>query len=658
MDSEFTDAELASRFGVFNIRVYKAPSHHETVVLWSRDISLKAPVLTRVHSECLTGDVFGSLHCDCGQQLVKSLRRIGKQGGILIYLRQEGRGIGLFEKIKSYKLQSQGHDTFDANIMLGHNPDTRSYEMVKTVLKDLDVEKIRLLTNNPSKVSDISNLGIAVEDVLNLTVRPCKYNRKYLNTKRERFSHFSSKENAGYQYQFYASDPRSVREIGLFLNEKTFDPLLKICAAIPLSHDGLYDVKRIDKIDSIIEACHDYPTIHPVLHFSSLNSIAWESDLKEIVSKLSKIDKIQLNDFDLNNLPGLEWLLSSKNIDIPISNEDFNLIRKWKIRRLIKKHQCLVILDDSKGTGKSRSQDALKSQINELLNYGISRIGLAGGFGPDALSSYFFLKRFYRINFSIDSETGVKTGTVTDVDKVKLYLTQLLRNDSPKFEGIQQTKSYLFMNRRHDWETVSIEGKSFLIHPNVFHSGQFPSTTWFAKELMNQIQGCSSFCEIGCGTGVIACILALANPSLKVVATDLNPDASENVRINANHLGLTSRISVRQGDVLDAIGSDEQFDLLFWALPFGFLDPGTPINLEEAQVFDPGYRAIRKLLHSAKQHLKSGGRLLLGFSSDLGNYELLENIAQEVHASIRVVAKTLIQEDAKLQFEVLEFSYE
>lgn len=110
--------------------------------------------------------------------------------------------------------------------------------------------------------------------------------------------------------------------------------------------------------------------------------------------------------------------------------------------------------------------------------------------------------------------------------------------------------------------------------------------------------------------------------------------------------------------MLDNIDPCICFDSIFWALPFGFLDPGTPITMEEAQVFDPGYRAIRKLIQTAKQRLLPGGKLLLGFSSDLGHYELLWSIAQEVHASMKVVAKTQIQEDAKLQFEILELSYE
>lgn len=656
METQFVDAQFHSRFGAFNIRVYNQPLNKETVVLWSRDIPLTEPVLTRVHSECLTGDGFGSLHCDCGQQLNKSLRMISKQGGVLIYLRQEGRGIGLFEKIKSYKLQAQGHDTFEANVLLGHNPDLRFYEMVRIALRDLGVEKIKLLTNNPSKVSDISNLGICVADIVNMVVKPCKYNRKYINTKRKKFTHFFSRDTAMHQYQFYASDPDSVHGIVSFLKGRFLDPLLKICAAIQLDHDGLHNPERLQEIAKIAAACSAHPSLQPVLHFSCAKSKNVIEDLKKVAS-LEWVNKLQLNDFDLNQWASIEWLLSSKKIDLPISSEYFGLFQDQKFRNILKKHQCLVILDDSKGQGKAQKYEVFKAKVDELLKCGINRIGLAGGFGPDALETYFALKRYYRINFSIDAETGVKTGHTTDVAKVKLYLTQLLRSDNPKLEGVEQTKRFLLNNRRTDWETVRIENTTFLVHPHVFYAGKFPSTGWYARELVNRLKNTSSLCEVGCGAGVITCLAAIENPVLKVVATDLNPSAAENTQKNADLFGLSERVSARHGDVLDALTSNERFDSILWLLPFGFLDPGVQINLEEAQVFDPGYRALRKLLQTAKNHLLPDGKLLLGFSSDLGHYDLLKDIAQEANASIKSIAETILEEDQKVRFELLEIRY-
>lgn len=650
---EYTDSQLTSRFGNFHVRVYQETRGKETVVLWSKDRPLVEPVLTRVHSECLTGDSFGSLHCDCRQQLIQSLRRIGQEGGLFIYLRQEGRGIGLFEKIKAYQLQLEGKDTFEANIALGHHPDSRSYEMVKTVLRDLGVHKIKLLTNNPSKVSDITSLGVIVTDIISLAVKPSKYNRKYLNAKKRKFSHFSSNS---YQYQFFANDLEAVEGVGRFLSGQSKDPLLKICAAISLNSSDLNNEQKKHEITRLAQAC--YPSqIQPVLHFSFVDSQDYQSDLRRIKQDLSWVQQIQLNDFDPTHLPSIDWLFSEMQVDIPFSDENFELIKTKKIRDLIYKHRCLVVLDNSKGRGRSPDLKQLQSKIDTLLQYGVHRIGLAGGFGPDALHLYFYLKRFYRINFSIDSESGVRTEGKTDTDKVFVYLSQLLRNDRPKYEGIQQTSSFLSKHRRSQWETVQMEGLTFQIHPKVFHPGKFPSTAWFAKEIKALTHGASSFCEIGCGAGVIACLAAVENPSLKVIATDLNGDASANTLINAQSLGIEHRFSIKQGDVLDGIDAGEQFDVIFWALPFGFLDPGTPISLEEAQVFDPGYRAIRKLFQTAKRHLTDRGKIVLGFSSDLGHVDLLQSLAQEVGANLKTLAETFIQEDKVLKFEMLEVQF-
>jgi methylase of polypeptide subunit release factors len=141
---------------------------------------------------------------------------------------------------------------------------------------------------------------------------------------------------------------------------------------------------------------------------------------------------------------------------------------------------------------------------------------------------------------------------------------------------------------------------------------------------------------------------------MRVTATDINPHASENTKLNAENLGLSKKISVLTGDVLDNIHEEARFDSIFWALPFGFLDPGAQINLEEAQVFDPGYRAIRKFFQTAKDHLKPKGRLLLGFSSDLGHPDLLAEIANEYSFKLVKLKEKAMKEDDEIVFEILE----
>ena len=145
--------------------------------------------LVRIHSECITGDVFGSCRCDCGWQLQNSLDLIGTQGGILIYLRQEGRGVGLSNKLKAYELQEQGMDTVDANLALGLPVDSRNYAVAFQILKYLGIDAVRLLTNNPVKVAAIEHYGISVSERLALAVEPTDDNRAYLKTKQEKLGH-------------------------------------------------------------------------------------------------------------------------------------------------------------------------------------------------------------------------------------------------------------------------------------------------------------------------------------------------------------------------------------------------------------------------------------------------------------------------------------
>jgi 3,4-dihydroxy 2-butanone 4-phosphate synthase/GTP cyclohydrolase II len=145
--------------------------------------------LVRIHSECITGDVFGSCKCDCGSQLAQSIALIASEGGILIYLRQEGRGVGLANKLKAYALQEQGYDTVDANLKLGLPVDNRDYAVAFQILKYMGITNIRLLTNNPSKVSSINNYGINVSERIPLCVEPSDENRAYLKTKEDKLGH-------------------------------------------------------------------------------------------------------------------------------------------------------------------------------------------------------------------------------------------------------------------------------------------------------------------------------------------------------------------------------------------------------------------------------------------------------------------------------------
>jgi 3,4-dihydroxy 2-butanone 4-phosphate synthase/GTP cyclohydrolase II len=160
------------------------------VALVKGDIDPEKPALVRVHSECLTGDIFGSLRCDCGEQLKAALEMIDREGcGVLLYIRQEGRGIGLVNKIKAYALQEQGLDTVEANEKLGFKPDMRNYGIGAQILVDIGVKKMKLITNNPKKMIGLEGYGLSVVEQVSTETEPNKYNRGYLECKKFKMGH-------------------------------------------------------------------------------------------------------------------------------------------------------------------------------------------------------------------------------------------------------------------------------------------------------------------------------------------------------------------------------------------------------------------------------------------------------------------------------------
>ena len=184
------DARLPTSHGEFRIRVFHEENGLDHVALTLGDMEGPDPVLVRVHSECLTGDAFSSLRCDCGPQLDAALQAISERGwGALIYLRQEGRGIGLHAKIQAYHLQDKGADTLDANLHLGLPGDARNYEIAAEILHSIGVSKIALLSNNPDKVKQLQEHGINVQERMSLIAGIGDKNREYLKTKQERMGH-------------------------------------------------------------------------------------------------------------------------------------------------------------------------------------------------------------------------------------------------------------------------------------------------------------------------------------------------------------------------------------------------------------------------------------------------------------------------------------
>ena len=188
---QLSDAWLPTKWGRFKMLTFGEDKNQYSphIVLVSEGFSPGQPTLIRIHSECLTGDIFSSLRCDCGEQLHLALEMLAKQGGVLIYLRQEGRGIGISHKLDAYQLQDRGYNTLEANIHLGFEPDGRDYDAAVQILHELGIHEVRLLTNNPDKIDALSKKGIVIVERIALFSEEHMENKEYLEAKKKWMGH-------------------------------------------------------------------------------------------------------------------------------------------------------------------------------------------------------------------------------------------------------------------------------------------------------------------------------------------------------------------------------------------------------------------------------------------------------------------------------------
>ncbi len=181
-------ANLPTKYGKFRIKAYKQDNQEHLAIMSEDFENIEAPYV-RIHSECLTGDTLGSLKCDCQNQLDLALKFIAQEGGLVIYHRQEGRNIGLLNKVNAYALQDQGRNTIEANLELGFKEDERDYSVVGFIFEDLGVKKLKLITNNPTKIEYVESLGVEIVERIPAITKSNKYNEGYLSTKKEKMGH-------------------------------------------------------------------------------------------------------------------------------------------------------------------------------------------------------------------------------------------------------------------------------------------------------------------------------------------------------------------------------------------------------------------------------------------------------------------------------------
>lgn len=429
-------AALPTKYGNLNIIVWPEDNGKEAVALTTPQLDPSKPVTVRVHSECMTGDVFGSLRCDCGQQKQRSLQQITKsQNGVFIYLQQEGRGIGLSEKIRAYALQEQGYDTHEANILLGHEPDPREYTMVKVILEQLGITDIKLITNNPSKENSLRAFGFNIVERIPLRIQSNKYNKKYLETKKVKFKHFDNGSNNYFYGVTGVQTVENIEFIASHIKSYNLDPFLRIALGIPLNNSIFADEEKKKHLEVLFKTVLKYhPPLVPVLHYTFKNSKPkdYKNEIEQLHKEVPFFKKILLNDLEKDYLEVLSFATKFYLVHFPINDKLLHLVSDPKYSKIARAKKVLTILDNSGGKGVSENIASFERKITMCLNNNINDIGLAGGFGQDNLETFHQLKHYFKINFSIDAETRLKeNGTLSHI-QAETYLDQLLNPEKNK----------------------------------------------------------------------------------------------------------------------------------------------------------------------------------------------------------------------------------
>ncbi|MCH9613942.1 MAG: GTP cyclohydrolase-2 [Chlamydiia bacterium] len=651
---EFTESNLPTAFGTFKIRVYKESRNLETVVLYSENLDTTQPVLTRIHSECLTGDIFSSKKCDCGLQLESALQQIAKDPGVLVYLRQEGRGIGLFDKIKAYQLQENGMDTFDANVAIGHPPDARTYEMAKRALEDLHIDNIKLLTNNPSKIYEMTQMGIEVSERVPIVIEQQEHNESYLQTKQAKFQHLLSPVSHPYTVQFPINGVEDIKPIVKYIESNKWDPLSKIEIAVSADYTTLTTQENLNQLASELKKNN----LTPVLHFSFRDVESPITLLTDIQHKFSNFTKIQLNDLNTLTFEVLEAYNQAFQVYLPLDQLHFqHLLNSSQLQDLVRSSNIKLCLDDSKGQGKQTSYESYEEKINHLLSLGLNQISVSGGFGPTNLEVYFKLRDHFKIALSIDAESKLRTNNRYDLQKIQHYLHKVAGKKSDPDSFYQQTKSLLNKSKIQSPDIVKVLDHSFVILPKVFHPGFFPSTAWYASNILDTLNNRKcDFCELGCGAGVVSTLIALDNQKNSVVSLDINPEAIKNTALNASKFGVNAQVLTYTSDVFENVPNTQCFDYVFWSLPFGWCPSEQELSNEDKQVFDAGYQSIQKAFNQVSLYLKPQGKFLVGFSPDLGDTNLLNEFAEMNHLNYKLLAEEKLQEMTTISFQLIEYS--
>lgn len=433
MKKRMISTPLPTTFGLFDFWVWDGERGREPIALSTPKIDPEKEVLIRIHSECVTGDAFGTLTCDCGFQKEEALRAIAKQGnGIFIYHRQEGRNMGLFKKIQAYTLMKQGVDTHEANILLSGSPDAREYSEVLEILNNFFVDTrmiITLLSNNPYKKIILERAGYRVK-MRSLHTNENIQNTEYIRTKKQKFLQYSPTYMPYVGITLSQSDVCKQASIIAQLID-SFDREnrgRKIFFGIPLfSQKG--DLKNsilAKKLNQFADFFTSIRDVHIVLHIEYDARRQYYRDLKNFLSLLHfrysfQFRFSQLMEASKIDLEIIESLHAEYCI-FQIQKSQCALLRNEKVAAYLYLPNSFVLLDDSLGKGTQEHIVSAKEKVLKVVEKGICHIAIAGGYSSTTLKNISALEDYFAIPISVDAESKLRKNGQLSILEAQKYL--------------------------------------------------------------------------------------------------------------------------------------------------------------------------------------------------------------------------------------------
>ncbi len=423
---------MATKYGMFNVWVWDGKRGQESVALSTPSLDPLREILLRIHSECITGDTFSSLSCDCGQQKDEALKAIAKHGnGILIYHRQEGRNIGLFKKIQAYNLMYKGLDTHDANIRISGSPDAREYSSVIQVLDELlhgKKSKITLLSNNYHKKLILEREGYPVVSTP-LDVGTTFENREYAQTKRHKFLHYAPTFNPYVGATLFRKDLTRGDEVSKIV--RTFDASSvsrKIFLGVPIypQNGDLQDTGLAEELNRFAKHFEHTERVSIVLHLDYLERRMFYRELKSFLSLLSFRYSLQLRfeEKSISKKPDLDVIdsLQGEYTIFQLKRSQYALLENEKLVEYLQLNNTYLLLDESFGTGRQAHIERTQSDVMRVVKKGVTHVGVAGGYNSQKLFEVEKLEDYFKIPISVDAESKLRNGEKLNMEELQHYL--------------------------------------------------------------------------------------------------------------------------------------------------------------------------------------------------------------------------------------------